>query len=88
MSDWKEALEQIVQTVADQQAMPDDSYKADAATIRAHIEGLEARVRELEAVAGYADHRVDCRHATYAAEACDCGLDAAMLPAVRDGGEG
>ena len=48
-------------------------YLADQAR-----EAAEARVRELEAVAEYADHRVNCRHATFVSEACDCGLDAAI----------
>jgi len=108
VTDWKEALAMFDAIAADARVLPENAASAlrAKATIRAHIEGLEAsirslsplnyeercrlrdaeaRVRELEAVAGYAEHRVDCRHATFAAEACDCGLDAAMLPAVRDG---
>ena len=100
MTDWQEALERL-QIFTDPNAAVTDAtvIRAHIEGLEASIRSLsplnyeercrlrdaEARVRELEADAGYAEHRVDCRHATYAAEACDCGLDAAMLPAVRDG---
>lgn len=47
MTDWKEALEQLVYT--------SESPGKEAATIRAHIEGLEAEVAKLRAWA----HRPD-----------------------------
>jgi hypothetical protein len=59
-------------------ALSDDAKRqwfASAVIESSERKAAEARVRELEE---WVEHRVDCAHAQYVAEKCDCGLDDVM----------